>query len=276
MPPARAIAAKTPGRPATAATLLATAHDLADVAGQTILPHFRKTLTVENKHQGTGFDPVTAADKAAERAMRAAIRKRFPEHAITGEEYAAHDSASRYRWVLDPIDGTRGFMCGLPTWGTLIGLLEDGAPILGVMDQPYTRERFWAARSKAHVRGADGKSHALKTRACAALERAVVATTSPEIFTGRSEENAFAAVRGQAKMVRYGTDCYGYAMVAAGHIDLVLEANLKEVDIVALIPIIEAAGGRVTSWAGGPATGGGNVLASGDPKLHERVLRLLQ
>jgi histidinol phosphatase-like enzyme (inositol monophosphatase family) len=255
--------------------LLATAHDLADAAGRRILPYFRKSLAVENKQAGGGFDPVTIADKAAERIMRQAIRKRFPEHAITGEEYAAHDSTSRYRWVLDPIDGTRGFMCGLPTWGTLIGLIDGATPILGMMDQPYMRDRFWAVRGKAQMRGTDGKVRALKTRACASLNQAVLSTTSPEMFKARAEQAIFSKFSADAKLVRYGADCFAYAMLAAGHIDVVMEAGLKEVDIVALIPIIEAAGGRVTSWSGASAVGGGNVLASGDPRLHDKLLRTM-
>jgi histidinol phosphatase-like enzyme (inositol monophosphatase family) len=270
MPPAQLVP-----KPVPAAELLAVAHDLADAAGKRILPYFRKTLTIENKHASGGFDPVTIADKAAERVMRQAIRKRFPDHAITGEEFAAHDSASRYRWVLDPIDGTRGFMCGLPTWGTLIGLMDGAVPIFGMMDQPYTRDRFWAVRGKAQTRGADGKVRPLKTRACAALDQAVLSTTSPEMFTGRAERAIFEGISRDSKMIRYGADCFAYAMLAAGHIDVVIEAGLKEVDIVALIPIIEAAGGYVTSWTGGSAAQGGNVLASGDPRLHEKLLRTI-
>ncbi len=269
--PANTIALQTV-RPAE---LLTAAHDFADAAGRKILPHFRKTLTVENKHTGSGFDPVTVADKAAERIMRTEIRKRFPQHAITGEEYAAHKSASRYRWVLDPIDGTRGFMCGLPTWGTLIGLMDGDAAVLGMMDQPHTRERFWASGGKAQMRSADGKIRPLKTRACATLDQAVLSATSPEMFKSRADLAIFNVLARDAKMVRYGADCFAYAMVAAGHIDVVFEAGLKDVDIVALIPIIEAAGGRVTSWDGGPATNGGNVLATGDPRLHDALLKRL-
>ncbi len=265
----------TPARGPSDANFLAAAHDLADLAGAKIRPYFRKTLAVENKLRDGGFDPVTVADKAAERVMRQAIRKRFPDHAITGEEYAAHNSDSRYRWVLDPIDGTRGFMCGLPTWGTLIGLMEGATPILGLMDQPYTRDRFWASRGKAQMRNAEGKVRPLKVRACAALNQAVLSTTSPEIFRAATEQAVFGRFSAEAKMVRFGADCFAYAMVAAGHIDIVLEAGLKDVDIVALIPIIEAAGGRVTSWTGTPATNGGNVLACGDPRLHAKLLRML-
>ena len=157
-----------------ASELLETAHALADAAGAKILPHFRKAMAVENKDHGQGFDPVTIADKAAERAMRSHIHALFPEHGILGEEYAAHETASRYRWVLDPIDGTRAFICGFPLWGVLIGLLDGDDAILGMMDQPYTRERFWAVGGKARMRSADGKTRTLKTRACAKLAAAVL------------------------------------------------------------------------------------------------------
>jgi fructose-1,6-bisphosphatase/inositol monophosphatase family enzyme len=155
-------------------------------------------------------------------------------------------------------------------------LLDGDTPILGMMEQPYMRDRFWAVRGKAQMRGADGKVRPLKTRACAALDQAVLSTTSPEMFKGRTEQAAFSKLSSDAKMVRYGADCFAYAMLAAGHIDVVIEAGLKEVDIVALIPIIEAAGGRVTSWDGGSAAQGGNVLASGDPRLHDKLLRMLR
>ncbi len=256
--------------------LLETAHALADAAGQRILPYFRKALRVENKEQGAGFDPVTEADKAAERVMRKAIRARFPEHGITGEEYSEQASEGRYRWVLDPIDGTRAFMCGLPSWGVLIGLMEHDTAVLGMMDQPHTRERFWATGGKAQMRGPDGRMRRMQTRPCGALADAVLSSTSPEMFKTAREKAAFASLSGQAKLTRYGADCYAYAMLAAGHIDLVVEAGLKEVDIVALIPIIEAAGGVVTTWDGGPAIGGGNIVAAGDPMLHAKVLRSLR
>jgi len=255
--------------------LLAEAHVLADVAGAKILPQFRKALKVENKDRGTGFDPVTAADTAAERAMRQAIRKRFPDHGITGEEYAAHASSSRYTWVLDPIDGTRAFMCGLPTWGVLIGVLDGETPIVGMMDQPYVGDRFWAAGGKAQMRSADGRVRSIKTRKCARLADAVLSATSMQIFSTRTELASFNRLAEATRLLRFGADCYAYCMLAAGHIDLVVEAGLKDVDIVALIPIIEAAGGVVTNWQGGSAASGGQVIASGDPALHEAALAVL-
>ena len=171
--------------------LLALAHDLADAAATKIRPHFRRTKSVENKDRGTGFDPVTVADKAAERAMRTLIRRRFPRHGILGEEYAAFASTSRYRWVLDPIDGTRAFICGFPLWGVLIGLLDGDEPLLGMMDQPYTGERFWAAGAKAQMRRADGKTQTLKTRPCRRLQDAVLVSTAPDMFKSAAEQSAF-------------------------------------------------------------------------------------
>ena len=258
-----------------AADLLVEAHGLADLAGKRILPYFRKAMQVENKQAGQGFDPVTLADKAAERAMRQALRKRFPEHGIVGEEYAAHVSECRYRWVLDPIDGTRAFICGFPLWGVLIGLLDGDDAILGMMDQPYTRERFWAVAGKAQMRAGDGKMRPLKTRSCRTLAEATVVATAPDMFKGAFEQAAFARVSESARLTRFGGDCYAYCMLAAGQIDLVVEASLKQVDIVALIPIIEGAGGRITTWDGRAATNGGRIIAAGDPRMHAAALKLL-
>lgn len=255
--------------------LLAAAHDLADAAGAAIMPYFRNRITVENKHRGQGFDPVTVADKAAERTMRAMLKERFPAHGIVGEEYEAHLTEDRHRWVLDPIDGTRAFICGFPLWGVLIGLLDGDEAVLGMMDQPYSGERFWAAGAKAQMRSADGKSRTIKTRPCAELSDAVLVATAPDMFKAGVEQERFARVSKAARMTRFGGDCYSYCMLAAGQIDLVVEASLKQVDIVALIPIIERAGGRVTTWDGGRAINGGRIVAAGDPKLHEAALKLL-
>jgi histidinol-phosphatase len=252
------------------------AHDLADLSAAAILPYFRRSLRVTNKHAGSGFDPVTAADRAAERAIRAAIAKRFPDHGILGEEFAAVAGAGRYQWVVDPIDGTRAFIMGSPLWGTLIGLVADGRPLLGIMDQPFTRERFWGDGVAAHMRGPDGKSRRLRTRGCAGLGDAVLTSTAPELFASREERASFARARERARMTRYGGDCYGYCLLAAGLVDVVIEAGLKPHDIVALIPIIEGAGGRITTWDGKPALAGGRIVASGDPSVHAETLALLQ
>jgi histidinol phosphatase-like enzyme (inositol monophosphatase family) len=252
------------------------AHALADRAGAAVLPHFRRRLAVANKAGTSGqYDPVTVADRAAERAMRAAIAKAFPDHGIIGEEFAPRAGAGSYQWVLDPIDGTRAFIMGSPLWGTLIGLVEDGVPILGLMDQPFTRERFWAAGGRAHLRGPDGKTRRLRTRACAGLAEAVLTSTHPDLFESQPEAGAFARVKRRARLTRFGGDCYGYCLLAAGCVDVVVEAGLKPHDVIPLIPIIEGAGGQITTWDGKPALDGGQILATGDRRVHAEVLGLL-
>jgi myo-inositol-1(or 4)-monophosphatase len=252
--------------------LLAFADMLADAARAAILPYFRADHSVNHKG-GERFDPVTDADKAAERAMRALIERDFPEHGILGEEYGERAGVGGYQWVIDPIDGTRAFIAGLTNWGVLIGLYHEGRPLIGVMDQPYLDERYrgWNAGANASVRGV---TRPLRTRACAGLAEALLSTTDPYLFHD-AEAEAFARVRTQAKLTRYGYDCYAYAMVAAGHLDCVVESGLKAFDIAALIPIITGAGGGVVSWGGGDASGGGPVLAYGDARVRDEALALL-
>lgn len=247
--------------------------ELADASAAAIRPLFRSALAVDNKLDGGRFDPVTAADRAAEEEMRKLITKAFPDHGILGEEFGNHQTDAEYVWVLDPIDGTRAFICGLPTWATLIGLTENGHPALGAMNQPFTGERFAGDTRRAWYRGPDG-ARDLKTRPCASLSDAVMLTTTPNLFTA-GERPIYDAIEADVRLARYGTDCYGYAMVAAGQADLVIESGLKPYDIVALIPIIEGAGGMVTNWTGGSAAQGGQVVATGDKRLHEIVLKRL-
>jgi histidinol phosphatase-like enzyme (inositol monophosphatase family) len=254
---------------------LATAHALADASGAVITPFFRKRLRIDNKAEAGAFDPVTAADKASERAIRKIIRHEFPEHGIVGEEYADLAGSSPFRWVIDPIDGTRAFMMGMPLWGTLIGLLHRDTPIVGMMDQPYTRERFWGTNKGAYARSVTGEIRRMKTRSCPALGDAILTSTSPDLFKAGKEKQAFGQLAHEVRMTRYGGDCYAYCMLAAGHIDLVVEAGLKVFDIVPLIPVIEAAGGVVTAWDGSPATSGGRVIAAGDPVLHAKAVKRL-
>jgi myo-inositol-1(or 4)-monophosphatase len=257
------------------AAWLESAHALADASGAAILPYFRKRLKIQNKAGAGAFDPVTAADKAAERAIRNMITAQFPDHGIIGEEFADRSGPTGLTWVLDPIDGTRAFMTGLPTWGTLIGLMAGDVPIVGLMDQPYTRERYWGTAKGAFMREANGSVSRLKTRVCPTLEQAILSATTPEIFKPGIERRRFGELTGAVRMTRYGGDCYAYCMLAGGHIDLVVEASLKVFDIVPLIPIIEAAGGVVTAWDGSTAVQGGRVVAAGDPSLHAKVLTLL-
>ena len=256
-------------------TLLDFAHALADISGAVIRPYFRKPLNVANKAGKGAFDPVTEADRAAERAMRKALEKRWPEHGLIGEELGTSGEDARFRWVLDPIDGTRAFIMGSPLWGTLIGLLDGEEAILGLMDQPYTGERYWSGAKATHFRSGAGKPQKLKTRACASLNDATLTATHPDLFAKGREADGFARLAARVRMTRYGGDCYGYCLLAAGFVDLVVEAGLKAHDVVALIPIIERAGGRITTWDGGPAIEGGRIVAAGDTRLHEQALAVL-
>ena len=246
---------------------------LADAAAAAILPHFRTPMVVKNKG-AAGFDPVTIADQAAETAMRRLIAERFPDDGVIGEELPAERPDAEHVWVLDPIDGTRAFIAGIPVWGTLIGLMSKGVPELGMMAQPFTGERFAGDGKTAWYTGPGGP-RALATRRCAGLAEAVLFTTSPFLFDA-AEEPAYRRLESAARLTRYGCDCYAFAMLAAGFVDIVVEAGLKPYDIVALIPIIDGAGGRVTTWDGGPAAGGGRIVATGDPRLHDTVLRALK
>jgi myo-inositol-1(or 4)-monophosphatase len=259
--------------PEVLSELLLFAHALADASRAATLPHFRRRIEVTNKAALGRFDPVTEADRGAEAVMRQRITARFPDHGIAGEEFPDRMANGPFNWILDPVDGTRGFICGLPLWGTLIGLSHDGAPLLGMMDQPYTGERFWGVPGDARFRRA-GAEETLRVRRCAALADAVLACTTPEMFT--AEEFArFDALASATRMVRFGGDCYLYCMLAMGFIDIVAEAGLKPFDIAPLMPIVAAAGGVVTTWDGGDPRQGGRILASGDPAVHEAALKLL-
>lgn len=254
---------------------LALAHELADASGKVIRPHFRKPMAVDNKAAAAAFDPVTKADKNAERAIARLIRARAPDHGILGEEFGSERAAADLRWVVDPIDGTRSFITGSPLWGTLIGLLYQGSPVLGLMDQPYTGERFWSSETGSHARDVNGKARRVRTRACPKVADALMMTTSPDLFATGHEMEGFERVRRAVRMTRYGGDCYAYCLLASGFVDVIVESGLKSYDVVALIPIVERAGGRVTTWDGKPANEGGRILAAGDPKLHEKVLTFL-
>lgn len=255
--------------------ILATAHDIADLTGPAVLKHFRKAIPIDNKDAGGGFDPVTKADRAAEKIVRRVLADRYPDHGIVGEEFGSSIGASPYSWVIDPIDGTRAFIMGSPLWGTLIGVLKDGAPYAGLLDIPMTRERLWTARSGTMMSVAGGVPKRIKTRACATLSDAILTSTHPDLFEGAKRQRTLNALKGAVRMTRYGGDCYNYGLLAAGFVDLVVESGLKAYDIVALIPIIERAGGRVTTWQGKPATEGGDIIASGDARVHEAALALM-
>jgi myo-inositol-1(or 4)-monophosphatase len=246
---------------------------LASASGETILPFFRTALAVENK-LSRGFDPVTAADRAAEDAMRTLIRKNFPAHGILGEEYGSERTDAEYVWVLDPIDGTKSFIAGMVAWGTLIGLMRFGEPVYGMMHQPFTRERFTGDSGAAHYRGPAGNRD-MHVRKCTGLADALLFTTSP-LLMNEADRRSFGKLESKAKLSRYGGDCYAYCMLAAGHIDLVIETEIKPHDIVPLIPIIVGAGGIVTTWENGPAQAGGRIVAAGDARTHAAALQLLK
>lgn len=248
---------------------------LADAASAAIMPHFRALNHIENKYE-VGFDPVTIADKEGEAAMRALIEQHYPDHGISGEEFGDKTADAESVWILDPIDGTRSFIAGVPVWGILIGHKTNNKADIGMMCQPYTNERFSGDGKTAwHQRGSDAKTKkTIKTRACPQLSQATLFTTSPDLFK-TDELKAYKAVEDQVRLARYGIDCYAYCMVASGHADLVIESGLNAYDIAALIPIIEGAGGRVTTWDGGNPVFGGSIIASGDPALHDSALEIL-
>lgn len=251
------------------ACYLSFAQELADAAGAQVLPYFRSAYEVENKDEGR-FDPVTTADRAAERAMRELIAQRYPDDGILGEEEERLVGRSGRHWVLDPIDGTRAFITGLPLWGVLVALNDGIRPRLGVVDQPFTRERFAGNGAQAWLNG-----HAIRCRPCERLEQASIMSTSPENFANAGHQESFRRAAGRARMTRYGGDCYAFCMVALGQLDAVIEPVLKPYDIQALIPIIEGAGGVVSTWDGGDAQDGGAVVVSGDRRLHEQILATL-
>ena len=257
----------------TAIDFAAFVDQLAAVSGETILPFFRSALGIENKSRSGSFDPVTAADRAAETAMRALIKRTFPEHGIVGEEFEPEKPDAEYVWILDPIDGTKSFICGLPAWGTLIALTRRGEPIYGMMHQPFTREHFFGDGSGARYRGPAG-DRALRVRDCAHLKDAILLTTSPLLMKD-GDRQAFGRVEKAVRLSRYGGDCYAYCVLAAGHVDLVIETELKPHDVLPLIPIIEGAGGIMTTWDNKNPCDGGRIIAAGDRRIHAQAMALL-
>ena len=255
-------------------SIIQTAHAAADAARDITLSYFRTSaLGTENKSE-SDFDPVTRADREAEQAIRKVIAAHRPDDAILGEEFGHMPGSSGLTWVLDPIDGTRGFISGTPTWGTLISLAEEMTPFFGLIDQPYIGERFIGGLNLAEVqRGAVALP--LRVAPANSLAEATVFTTFPEVGT-EIEGLAFHAVASKARLTRYGMDCYAYALLAVGQVDLVIEAGLNSYDVHAPIAVVQAAGGIVTNWAGEPADNGGQVIAAASKKLHEEALELLQ
>ena len=247
------------------------AERLAGAAGAAIRPFFRAKFDSETKADAS---PVTEADRAAEAAMRQVIEAEFPRDGIIGEEYGTKEGSTGRTWVLDPIDGTVSFMAGRPIFGTLIALIEEGWPVIGVIDQPIARERWVGVVGRSTL----FNGHPVDTRACADLAQAMLATTSPNLFSD-DEAIQFLAVASKVARQRivYGGDCYNYGLVASGHVDLVVEAGLKLHDFAALVPVVEGAGGKMSDWAGNPlnADSAGNVIALGDPARLEDVIEAL-
>ena len=256
-----------------AAEIAAVADELADAARAATLLHFRSAgLSAESK-ETLRFDPVTVADRLAEDRMREILARRRPQDAILGEEYGARPGTSGLTWVLDPIDGPRGYLAGTPTWGVLIPVSDAGGPVYGVIDQPYIGERFLGGLGRAAMTGPQG-AQALRSRPARPLSEAILFTTFPEVGTP-AEAAAFRRVAAEVRLVRYGMDCYAYALLAAGQIDLVIEAGLQAYDIQAPMAVIEAAGGIVTDWQGRPCQQGGQVLAAANPAVHAAALARL-
>lgn len=248
-------------------------HRIAAAAAAQTLPRFRQAGLVSANKLAGGFDPVTEADRDAEQAIRALIREAFPDHGIIGEEFGRENETARYQWVIDPIDGTRSFISGIPLWGTLVGLTDNGDAVAGMMSQPFTGELFWADETSSQYSGPGGDRQ-LKTRPTKTLAEAMMCTTTPRMFKERRSE-AYDHLEHSVKLARYGTDCYAYVMLASGSIDLVVETSLQTYDIMALVPIIERAGGVITTWDGGPAEAAGDIVAAATPELHEAAMKIL-
>jgi myo-inositol-1(or 4)-monophosphatase len=239
---------------------------LAQAAGEAILPHFRKNSPIDVKNHSQ-WDPVTEGDRAGERAIRALIEKHYPSHGIIGEEYGTKDGSAGLTWVLDPVDGTRAFVIGLPTWTTLIGLYENGEPLLGVMYQPFVGDMFYGNPEGAWL-SHRGHTEAIRVLPSASLSHAALGTTTPHLYKGK-DRDGFERLRKAVKVTRYGGDAYFFSLLAAGHLDIAMDADLQIYDIAALIPIIRGAGGHVGSWANTNPHEGGHILAASSEKLFQ-------
>ena len=254
------------------------ANRLADASGAVIRPYFRKRLEVFDKGKSGPkpvFDPVTDADRAAETAIRDILHRERPQDGILGEEHGHEAGTSGLTWIIDPIDGTRAFITGRHTWGTLIALHNGDRPVLGIIDQPTLRERFIGYEGTAEMISPDGRTP-LRVRPCAALDHAVVSTTHPWGYFTRPQRSAFENVCEAAQLSYFGGDCYAYALLAMGFIDCVIEGSLAPWDVAALIPVIENAGGIVTGWEGEPFQVGAQIIASGDRRVHAEAVAILR
>jgi myo-inositol-1(or 4)-monophosphatase len=252
---------------------IAFAHRLADASGAVIRPYFRQRIEVINK-LADSFDPVTEADKGGERAIRALLDAERPNDAILGEEYGEKPGTSGWRWVLDPVDGTRCFITGRHEWGSLIALEKDEVPVLGILDQPVLGERFIGVNGRAEFHQS-GLIMPMKVRSCADIGDAVLCATDPSAYMSEAQQAAFGRVKEKARLTRYHGDCYIFAMLALGFVDLIVEGAFRRWDVAALPPLVQGAGGIVTNWQGKPWRDGDAVLASGDARLHAQAVKLL-
>ena len=250
------------------------AEKLLGEAGRLALRHFRQPMVVEDKAAGDVFDPVTVADREVESCLREGLLRAWPEHGVRGEEFDPIPGSGAFTWLIDPIDGTRAFVSGMPLWGILLGLLEHDQPRLGFMHQPYLGEIFGGDGGHAWLLH-HGRRESLHTRSVSTLAEAVLYTTHPEHFASLADRRRHADLASQVRLSRYGGDCYSYCMLAAGHVQLVVESGLQDYDILPLVPIIEGAGGVVTDWTGGVLRGGGQVVAAADARLHAQALAVL-
>ena len=255
---------------------IAFAQTLADAAGAVIRPYFRQRIEVVDKGlaKGAVFDPVTAADKGAEEAMRAIIEKERPADGILGEEFGEKPSANGLTWVLDPVDGTRAFIAGRYEWGSLIGLEQNGMAVLGIIDQPVLHERFIGTNANAEFITSEGRTK-LNVRPCASLKEAILCATHPDAYFTPAEQEAFQRVKRVTRMTRFAGDCYLFGLLSLGFIDLIIESSLHRWDVSALIPVVEGAGGIITNWHGESCANGGQVIAAGDPRVHEETIKML-
>jgi histidinol phosphatase-like enzyme (inositol monophosphatase family) len=260
-------------KPGDAERYLEFAYRMALAAGDAILPHFREVIDVEDKRNASGYDPVTIADRAAEEVIRAEIARAYPDHGIHGEEQGRQVGTSQLTWVIDPIDGTRSFILGQLHWATLIALHDGQQPVVGVVHQPFVGETFLGVRGGLAQWRRGDQQRTLRTRRCAKVEDAVVATTDPRHFRSPRQLAVYDAITATARLTRFGGDCYCYTQLAMGFVDMVVETGLQPYDVQALIPLVEAAGGVITNWSGGPCDQGGDVFACGDRALHTQVLK---
>lgn len=253
--------------------IFATASAMADAARTATMLHFRSADLAAETKETQRFDPVTLADRMSEDRMLQVLAARRPQDGVRGEERGSRPGTSGLTWHLDPIDGTRAYLCGAPTWGVLIAVADETGPIFGIIDQPFISERFEGGLGRAMVSGPTGR-HALRCRGPRPLAEAILLTTFPEVGS-EAEAAAFRRVAAEVRLTRYGLDCYAYALLAAGQIDLVIEAGLESYDVMGPIAVVQAAGGLFTNWQGGPAHHGGQVIAAANLQIHAAALALL-